>query len=479
MAQRFQKPTATVLVADGAGGLRPIEPQGFEDGLWPVQRLIPARDATEWMAHWSAIAESRGWAASALSQLHAEHNAGSLTVHLAAGPEAAAIDCAWEKLRDGDLRVRVRPNPARPPAAGVLEGFLAQIDDHLQRHVRDKAYRRGWLRYEGLPWTGELWLTDELRLGRPSRFPTSLLGPQVVLVDALVEGIGRRGLQDAFTERLRDLKLVLSPLLGVGFNDRLQSETDWVPEINDQYQITDCRPRSVGYVELEAQNEFPVRGGTDVLPLLEVTRPGLEPFGIRFEDQCIKVARDTPELWRRFCALPAEDQDQFRRACNIYGIAQSMWPDQRTAYAALLVVACETLKPRGRRARGANIYDVVATLLGRDDAEALKADRHSPQQVRSDHVHRGKLAGNDLAARLSGDDFRDPSFDEMLRRLSPVVRLCLIEWLRLGGIKRIAWMPRPSRHAWLDSLGTVARQILGRFGASRTGQTKSSGASSK
>ena len=444
-----------------------------------MQRVIRAQDAAEWRAHWNAIAESRGWSSSRLSQLHAEHNAGSMTVHLAAGAEAPAIECAWEKLRDGDLKIRVRPNPARPPAVGVLDGFLAEIDDHQQRRVRDKVYRRGWLRYEGLPWTGELWLSDQLRLGRPSRFPPALLGPQVVLVDAMVEGIGSRGLSDALTELLRDLKLVLSPLLGVAFHDRMQFQTDWVPETNDQFQYTDCRPRSVGYVELEAQPEFPVRGSTDPLPLIDVTRPGLEPFGVRLGDQYIKVARDIPELWGRFCALPAEDQDQFRRACNVYGIAQSMWPDQRTAYAAFLVVASETLKPRSRRARGANIYDVVATLLGQEAAETLKGSRHPPQAVRSDHLHRGELAGNDLAARLGGDDFRDPSFDEMLWRLSPVVRLCLIEWLRLGGTKRLVWMPRPSRHAWLDALRTFARRILGRFGRSRTRLPKNAGGASK
>jgi hypothetical protein len=448
MASRFQKPRAAVHVADGAGGLRQLEAQGFDDGVWPVQRAIPAQDAAEWMAHWNAIAESRGWSAGGLAQLHAEHNAGSMTVHLSPGADAPVIECAWEKLRGGDLQVRVRPGLTHPPAAGVLDNFLAQIDDHLHRGVRDKAYRRGWLRYyEGLPWTGELWLSDQLRLGRPSRFPPALIGPQVVLIDAMVEGIGHRGLSDAFTDLLRDLKLVLSPLLGIALSDRMQFRTDWVPEIDDQFHYTDCRPRPVGYVELEPQAEFPTRGRTNPLPLIDVARPGLEPFGVRPEDECVKVARDIPELWERFRTLQSDDRDQFRRACNVHGIAQSMWPGQRTAYTAFLVVACETLKPRGRRARDANIYDVVTTLLGRDTAETLKASRHPPQEVRSQHVHRGELVGSELPSRLSGDDFRDPSFDEMLWQLSSVTRLCLIEWLRRGPIARLERFMRPAERA--------------------------------
>jgi hypothetical protein len=447
-------------IADGAGGLRELKAQGLDDGTWPVQRIIPAQDAAEWMAHWSAIAASRGWSAAGVEQLHAQHNAGSLTVHLGAGAEAPAIECSWEKLRDGDLQIRVRPAPTHPPAAGVFDNFLAQIDDHLQRRVRDREYRRGWLNYEGLPWTGELWLSDQLRLGRPSRFPPALTGPQVVVIDAMVEGIGQRGVIDAFTELLRDLTLVLSPLVGVAFRDRMQFQTEWVPETDEQFQYTDCRPRPVGYIELDHQAEFPGRGTTDPLPLIDVTRPGLEPLGVRLgQDQCVKVARDIPELWGRFRALPTNDRDQFRRACNVYGIAESMWPDQRTAYAAFLVVACETLKPRGRRARGANIYDVVATLLGRDVADTLKANRHPPQEVRSQHVHRGELVGSELAVRLSGDDFRDPSFDEMLWQLSSVTRRCLIEWLRRGGIQRLTWMPRPSKYPWVDAMQAFSKRI--------------------
>ncbi len=57
-----------------------------------------------------------------------------------------------------------------------------------------------------------------------------------------------------------------------------------------------------------------------------------------------------------------------------------------------------------------------------------------PQGIRDKLLHRGELAAGELGAMLLHDYFTDPSFDEMLRELSLVTRLCLIEWLRRGGV---------------------------------------------
>jgi len=145
------------------------------------------------------------------------------------------------------------------------------------------------------------------------------------------------------------------------------------------------------------------------------------------------VPADIEELWRRFIALPTSKQDHFLRAGNAHLVAQSMRPDQQTAYAAFLVVACEALKPSGKRYDKLNLYDVVAGLLNSSEAEGLRKHTAHPQQVRSKHLHRGELVAGELVPILINDYFADPSFREMLWELSRVCRTCLIEWLRCGG----------------------------------------------
>lgn len=65
------------------------------------------------------------------------------------------------------------------------------------------------------------------------------------------------------------------------------------------------------------------------------------------------------------------------------------------------------------------------------------------------HLHRGVLATGELLPILIHDYFANPSFDELLRELSPVCRMCLIEWLRCGGEYTLVGMsgPKPgTRH---------------------------------
>jgi hypothetical protein len=157
------------------------------------------------------------------------------------------------------------------------------------------------------------------------------------------------------------------------------------------------------------------------------------------------VPADIEQLWRTFTGLPAPKREHFLRAGNAYLIAQSMWPDQRTAYGAFLVVACEALKPIGGRYDKVNVYDVVASLLSPSEAERLRKHSAPPQQVRSKHLHRGELAAGELLPILIHDYFADPSFDEMLRELSRVCRVCLIEWLRCRGDYTLVRLPRGKR----------------------------------
>ena len=52
--------------------------------------------------------------------------------------------------------------------------------------------------------------------------------------------------------------------------------------------------------------------------------------------------------------------------------------------------------------------------------------------------------------------FMDPSFDEMLRVLATISRMCLIEWLRRGGNYSVVRIPR-YRSATPTKAGVVRR----------------------
>lgn len=443
MSAKKTKSGAMVKTSSPAGGMAPVEDHRFSDGPWPFAATIPATQAEEWMLHINAEMHSRNWSAAGMGQLDAEANSGSQTISLGVQHVGGTIELTWDKERGGRLEVRARPGGSPATPLEIVRDFFRIVDVRMRSRQRDRAHRRWWFVYEGIPWKGELWLGDSLRLGPPSRFPESLIGRQAVLVDAVVEGIGWQGVQAEFQRVLRDLRLVLSPILGTHLEESRNWESDWVPEFDEQMRLTDCRLRSVGYTELVQSQGMPARGSAPAADRETVTRPGLERFGIWADDRSVRIPHDIESLWAAFNALAITERQQFLNACNAYDIARSMWPSQRTAYVAFLVVACEALKPTNKRYEKANVYDVIANLASKADANALKSLRLAPQKVRSQHLHRGELAADELAPLVFGDPFRDPSFDDMLMRLSEVARICLIEWLRRGGPLPFALLPRP------------------------------------
>jgi hypothetical protein len=56
-----QTSSAQIHVADGVGGMRQVADLRFEDGEWPIELVVPASDAENWVAHLEAEAEERGW----------------------------------------------------------------------------------------------------------------------------------------------------------------------------------------------------------------------------------------------------------------------------------------------------------------------------------------------------------------------------------------------------------------------------------
>lgn len=427
-----QKSGAQIHVADGAGGMRQVSDLRFEVGEWPIALVVPAKDAETWMAHLRAETEERDWSLSSLSQLDAAENSGTLSIHTASGLSPTTLDIVWERPRGQELRLRARPSGDPVLSLDVAHAFINAVNVRVRTGKTLRAHRQALLTYDGLPWRGELWLDDNLRLGPPSKHPDSLLGPQIVIVDAMMEGIGQWGVTANFQRRFHELRVFLGFVLGLKL-EICKFEQGWVYDTDAEGRFTDCKLRNIGYVELSPQAGFPKRGCTPPVERRDVTRPGLGPYGITSDMHEEWVPGDIEQLWRSFRALPPAKRDHLLRAGNAYLTAQLMWPDQRTANAAFLVVACEALKPTGKSGGRMNVYDVVASLVGPNEAQGLRQLTFHPQQVRSKHLHRGELAAGELLPMLFEDHFRDPSFDEMLRILSATCRICLVEWLRCEG----------------------------------------------
>jgi hypothetical protein len=433
-----KKSNAQLHVADGAGGMRPVADLRFEAGEWPIELVVPASDAENWVAHLDAEAEERGWSSSSFSQLEATENSGTLSVHTVNGPSPATLDIVWERPRGKDLRLRARPSGVPALPLDVAHDFISSVTERVRARRTLRAHRRALLTYDGLPWRGELWLAADLCLGPPSRHPDTLLGPQVVIVDAMIEGIGQLGVIANFQRRLRELQIFLGFVLGMKLEIINSLEEGWVPEVDAEGRITDCKYKFIGYVELSAQEGFPTSGTTQPIERREVTRPGLGPYGIAADMNQQWVPADIERLWDTFVRLPDSKREHLLRAGNAYLIARSMWPDQRTAFAAFLVVTCEALKPPEKQYNSLEIYDVIASLLSPKEAKRLRElTVLHPLRVRHGHLHRGELAAGELLPMLMHDHFKDPSFDEMLRELLVISRVCLIEWLRCEGNYRV------------------------------------------
>ncbi len=435
-----QKSGTQIHVADGTGGMRQLSDLRFDAEEWPIALVIPPQHAETWMAHLSAEIEERGWNSSSLSQLDAVENSGTLSVHTANGPSPPTLDFAWERLRGKEMKLRARPSGSPVLPLDIAHDFIDAIGIRLRTRKVLCLHQNAVLTYDSLPWRGELWLDKNHRLGPPSKHPDSLLGPQVVILDAMIEGIGRWGVSANFQKRIYELRIFLSIVLGLRF-DVGKFEQRWVYETDAQGRFIDCTLRNTGYVELPSPQGFPKAGYARPIEKRDITRPDLGPYGITGDMHERWVPKDVEELWQRFLSLPPMKREHLLRAGNAFMTAHLMWPEQRTAYGAFLVVACEALKPIGKASDRVNIYDVVASLVSAEEATTLRQLTFHPQKVRSKHLHRGDLLAGELLPMFFNDYFRDPSFDEMLRILARVSRMCMIEWLRLGGKYKVVHLP--------------------------------------
>jgi hypothetical protein len=461
----MQKSHTEIRVSDGAGGMRSVVDLRFAETSWPIELTIPSKNAESWMANVRAEMEKRGWNSSGLSQLEAAESSGTHSIYTANGPSPPMLQLIWERPRDGTLRVRARPDGTPTMPLQLAENFIGAVNERVRARVMDRAHKWELLTYQGLPWRGELWLTDDLRLGPPSLFPNSLNGPQIVIVDAMVDGIGSAGITTNFQACIAHVRIFLAIALGM-HTTPVRLEDGWVAEFDDERHPIACSLRSVGYWEIGPPRAFPTRGVHPPVTHEHVQRPGLGRSGIWPDMKDRWVPSDIEDLWKTFHGLPPSKREQLLQAGNAYLIANSMWPDQRTAYAVFLVVACEALKPTGKRHDRLNVYDIVASLVSIADAQHLRGLSVHPQKVRNQHVHRGKLAANELLPMFMNDDFRDPSFDEMLTDLTKLCRTCLVEWLRCKGAYRVVRLPRDKPNWYRSAFRFIAQTLL-RFGRAR------------
>ena len=394
-----RKSGSIIRVADVAGGLRTVVDHRFDEGVWLIELTVPADRALDWMAYLNAEGGKRGWSSISISQVEADENSGSLSISTSSGPSSTSLDIVWEKGREDDLTVRARPGGSPRMSDDLACSFIDAVNERFQQATTDRAHRWDMFTYEGLAWRGDLWLGDDLRLGPPSRFPDALLGPQVVIIDALVDSIGSAGITEKFRKLVRELQIFLGVSLGLR-TEPVRPEYGWVADFDERHRPIDCKLRSVGYWEVAPVRTFPDKPSPSTIPQEIVSRPGLGRTGIWPDQKEAWVPDDIESLWLSFKTLPPTKLATFLRAGNAYLNAGPMWPEQQTAYTLFHVVACEALKPSGSQHDSLNIYDVVASLVGPNEAQNLKDLSIKPQTVRSKHVHRGDLAAGELLPSL-------------------------------------------------------------------------------
>jgi hypothetical protein len=393
--------------------------------------VIPSENAEPWMLHLQAEVSDRQWNWSGNIALDIAGNSGVIEVGTL-GKKGHDIEISWRRPRSDSLEVEVSWLRSQMPDSAVLD-FLDAVAARLRAGTTARKHRRTTFLYRGLPWRGELWFGDDLRLGPPSKFCRQWSGPQAVLVDAVAEGIGDLGALSNLNNAIEELRVFLCVALGRGVEPG-ECTLGWASDMDEQGRATKCELRMLGYREEVAAQGMPANGSAPAMRRESDPRPDPGREGYWPDIDQMRAPDDIDVLWNCFRKLDVDRRRQFLGAATAYAVALHLWGVQPSAHATFLVVACEALKPPGKRHKDMNIYDVVAGLLGQGVADELRDLNAHPQKVRNDHVHRGALHGSELGPSVFVDFFGDPSFQEMQMKLAPATRACLVEWLRRGGM---------------------------------------------
>jgi hypothetical protein len=427
------KPKATILIADGAGGMARVQDRRFEAGDWPIRIDVPKEQADSWLRYFYAQIEKQGWSSSGIGQYEARENSGSITVK-AGGSELAVV---WERKLNGPLQVRARSAGAPEFPLNEAQELFNRVNENCRSGATERIYRRYQLEYEGLPWRGEFWLDDTLRLGPPSRQnETALLGPRVVIVEALVECVGQRDASYVFDRQLAELSAFLSVMLGAAVLIPEQKRVwTWANDVND------CDVRQLGYLERENRLEMPAHGVSRAMPLRPIVRPDFSEEGIDGSVDEMSLPEDIANFWAAYHALTPDLHRQFLQAAAKWQEALSLRRERSTLSFVLMVVACESLKPAGTQFREYIIYDVVEALLGKASADRLREHWFRPQDVRNAHLHSGEFRGSEFVHAAIMSSYHDPTFEQARRALAPIAQAAIIEWLRRRGTFTMPLIP--------------------------------------
>jgi hypothetical protein len=340
----------------------------------------------------------------------------------------------WERKRGGVIKIRAGSAGSPEFPTSEMQALFDLINDRCRTGVTDRIYRRGQLYYFGLPWRGELWLGDTLRLGPPSKqYEDALRGPRVVLVDALVEAVGPTHATYLFIQCVQELSVFMSAVTDQAVHTLWQSRQSWTWTVAADGTAV-CDVRSLGYIESTNPGQMPVRGTYNAMALHPVTRPDFS-FSMNsfIGANELSLPDDIAQLWESYRSLPSALSRQFLKAAAKWQEAVTQSLDRPTLSFALMVVACEALKPSDRKFDRHNINDVVGALLGNTIAAWLKSEWFRAQYTRSVHLHLGEFLGSEFQPETTLSRFHDPTFDQARRALADITRAAIIEWLRRRG----------------------------------------------
>ena|GEM_PF-1863754 len=414
-------------------GSNPLGPPGlqdrrFEQANWPISFEISSEEADSWFSYLYAECARRGWSSGGMAQIESKENSGSLTVN-SGGTRQAQLAIVWERRRNGPLKVRAKSAGPSEFPRGEADKLFDEVNRKCLARVTERIYRRSHLFYDGLAWRGELWLDDTLRLAPPTlQYEEALCGPRVILIDALIDCAGPSQSYHSFNRKLRDLSAFLSVVLGTRVHLPQNCQT-WT----FSQGLADCAVRSVGYFEPVNPESMPSRGTTASVPFKQIDRPDWSLSGIDGTTNELAVPADIVDLWERYSALPDDRRRDFLQAAANWQEAIAHWGEERTLSFALMVVACEALKPSEQHYKDHNIYSVIEALLEKETADRLQEQWFRPQNVRNAHLHRGEFHASEMLHDMMTSSYQDPTFDQAHRELWKITQAAIIAWLRLGG----------------------------------------------
>jgi hypothetical protein len=458
------KSKAIVMVADG---MTPIQDRRFENLREWRTFTVPKEQADSWLQYLSAESKRRGWGCSSFGQMESKENSGSITVSKG-GPDQPQFAIVWERKRGGPIKVRYRSTGAPDFPLTDAEALFERVNELCRGGIKERVYCWGQLVYEGLPWRGELWLGDALRLGPPARQDeTCLLAPRVILIDAQVEGIDLSDALSRFRVVLRELSVFLSLVMRTQICVPPDSRREWTYTVTQSGNV-ECDVRSVGYREPNRPAAMPTPGQTAAMPLVPVPRPYFSPLDISIatgNDQQ-RLPADIVELWKAFQGLPPELRKQFLQVGSMWQAALSLGNEYQTTRFAWMVAACEALKPTAPEFKDHNADNVVESLLGKPIADLFQGQQLRARDVRNAHFHTGEFCGSEFVPHAMMSSFQDPTFDHACGALARIASAAMIEWLQRGG--RFTMPPRnkPRRswRRWVREHALLGLPIVGAVG---------------